>query len=96
MAELWKNLIAQEDEGLASQLRLSRVSISKNTGQMRVKFASDKILNDTQFKRVERLMASAFPAVKVKVQLEYPTLRDRVLEDVTLAGPVMKSLVKLL
>ena len=49
MAELWKNLIAQEDEGLANQLTLSRVSISKNTGQMRVKFASDKILNDTQF-----------------------------------------------
>ena len=94
MSELWKNLIAREDAALANQLELSRVSISKRTGQMRVRFASDKILNDAQFARVERLMGAAFPAVKVKIQLEYPTLRDRVLEDVTLAGPVMKSLVK--
>ena len=94
MSELWKNLIAREDAALANQLELSRVSISKRTGQMRVRFASDKILNDAQFARVERLMGAAFPAVKVKIQLEYPSLRDRVLEDVTLAGPVMKSLVK--
>ena len=94
MSELWRNLIAQEDEGLANQLKLSRVSISKHTGQMRVKFASERILNDAQFNRVERLMSAAFPAVKVKIQMEYPTLRDRVMQDVTLAGPVMKSLVK--
>ncbi len=94
MSELWKNLIAQEDPALADQLALSRVSISKKTGQMRVKLRSPKLLNDTQFERAQRLIAGAFPAVGVKVQLEYPDLRDEVLKDVTLASPVMKSLVR--
>ena len=94
MAELWKNLIAREDPALAEQLALSRVSISKKTGQMRVKLRSAKLLDDAQFERVRRLIAGAFPAVGVKVQLEYPDLREQVLEDVTIAGPVMKSLVR--
>ena len=37
MAELWKNLIALEDPALAEALELSRVSISKKTGAMRVR-----------------------------------------------------------
>ena len=94
MSELWKNLIAQEDPALAQQLALSRVSISKKTGQMRVRLRSDELLDDAQFERVRRLIAGAFPAVGVKVQLEYPALRERVLEDVTIASPVMKSLVR--
>ena len=94
MAELWKNLIAQEDPALADMLSLSRVSISKKTGQMRVRLRSGKLLDDAQFERVQRLIAGAFPAVGVKVQLEYPDLREQVLRDVTLASPVMKSLVR--
>ena len=94
MSELWRDLIAREDADLAARLRLSRVTISKRTGQMRVKLASDSLLNDAQFARVERLMGSAFPAVRVKVQMEYPSMREAVLRDVTLASPVMKSLVK--
>ena len=74
-----RNADMSEDAALAEALTLSRVSISKQTGQMRVKFASDKILNDAQFKRVERLMSQAFPAVRVKLQMEYPTLRERVI-----------------
>ena len=40
MTELWKNLIAQEDGALAEALALSRVSISKKTGEMKVLFKS--------------------------------------------------------
>jgi len=94
MSELWNDLIAREDAALAGRLRLSKVTISQKTGQMRVRFAADEILNDAQFSRVERLMSSAFPSVGVKIALEYPALRERVLEDVTVASPVMKSLVK--
>ena len=94
MSDLWKNLIAQEDPALAEQLALSRVSISKKTGRMRVRLRSPKLLNDAQFERAQRLIAGAFPAVGVKVQLEYPELKDAVLADVTLASPVMKSLVR--
>ena len=94
MSELWNDLIAREDAALAGRLRLSKVTISQKTGQMRVRFAADEIINDAQFSRVERLMSSAFPSVGVKIALEYPALRERVLEDVTVASPVMKSLVK--
>ena len=94
MSELWKNLIAREDAALAERLRLSRVSISKNTGRMRVKFACDEILDDAEFARLERLMTAAFPAVQVKVQLEYPSLREKVAEDISIASGLMKSLVK--
>ncbi|MBQ3304867.1 MAG: PolC-type DNA polymerase III, partial [Clostridia bacterium] len=94
MAELWKNLIAQEDPALAEALELSRVSISKKTGAMRVRLCCDRILNDAQFECVNRRIAGAFPAVGVKVQLEYPALRARVLEDISVASGLMKSLVR--
>ena len=94
MPELWKDLIAREDPALADRLVLSRVSISRKTGQMCVRFSSDRILNDTQFQRVEPLMASAFPAVRVKVRMEYPGLRQAVMEDISIASSLMKSLVK--
>ena len=94
MAELWKNLIAQEDPALAEALELSRVSISKKTGAMRVRLRCDRILNDAQFECVNRRIAGAFPAVGVKVQLEYPALRARVLEDISVASGLMKSLVR--
>ena len=94
MAELWKNLIAQEDPALAERLSLSRVSISKKTGEMRVRLQSADILDDAQFERAQRLIAGAFPAVRVKVQLEYPALREAVERDVSIASGLMKSLVR--
>ena len=94
MAELWKNLIAQEDPALAEALTLSRVCISKKTGEMRVRFQCAQILNDDQFERAQRLMTRAFPAVRVKVQMEYPALREKVLEDISVASGLMKSLVR--
>ena len=94
MAELWKNLIAQEDAALAEALTLSRVSISKKTGEMRVRLQCAKILNDAQFERTQRLISAAFPAVRVKVQLEYPALREAVQQDISIASGLMKSLVR--
>ena len=94
MSELWKNLIAQEDPALAEALELSRVRISKNTGAMVVRLRCGHILNDAQFECAQRRIAAAFPAVGVKVQLEYPALREKVLEDVSVAGSLMKSLVR--
>ncbi len=94
MSELWKNLIAQEDPALAEALELSRVSISKKTGAMRVRLRCDRILNDAQFECVNRRIAGAFPTVGVKVQLEYPALRERVLENISVASGLMKSLVR--
>ena len=94
MSQLWKELIAREDRALADRLRLSRVSISQKTGQMRIRFSSDALIDDRQFAQVERLMAAAFPQVRVKIQMEYPALREQVLGDVRLASPVMKSLVR--
>ncbi len=94
MSELWKNLIAQEDPALADTLELSRVSISKKTGAMQVLLRSERILNDAQFECVQRRIAGAFPAVGVKVRLEYPALRERVMEDISVASGLMKSLVR--
>ena len=94
MSELWKNLIAREDKALAEELTLAYVTVSRKTGEMRVRFRSDSILNDDQFALVERQMASAFPTVRVRVQLEYPSLRERVMEDISIASSLMKSLVK--
>ncbi|MBO4299451.1 MAG: PHP domain-containing protein, partial [Clostridia bacterium] len=94
MAELWKNLIAREDPALAEALTLSRVSISKKTGEMRVRFQSGRILDDAQFERAQRLIAGAFPGVRVKVRMEYPALHEAVREDISVASGLMKSLVR--
>ena len=94
MSELWKNLIAREDPALAEALALSRVSISKKTGEMRVRLRSASILSDAQFECAQRQIAGAFPGVRVKVQLEYPDLREAVEEDISIASGLMKSLVR--
>ena len=64
MAELWKNLIAQEDPALADTLELSRVSISKKTGAMQVLLRSERILNDAQFECVQRRIAGPSPPLE--------------------------------
>ena len=79
---------------LAEALELVRVSISKNTGAMKVRLRSDAILDDDQFACAQRRISAAFPAVGVKVQLEYPALRERVLSDISVASGLMKSLVR--
>ncbi len=61
---------------------------------MRIRFQSERILNDDQFAKVQQLMASAFPAVRVKVQMEYPTLREAIAQDIAIASGLMKSLVR--
>ena len=94
MSELWKNLIAQEDPSLADALSLSRVSISKKTGEMRVLLQAPRMLNDAQFNKAQRLIAAAFPLVPVRVEVEYPGLRDAVREDITLACGLLKSMIR--
>ena len=94
MAELWKNLIEKEDPSLAETLTLSRVSISQKTGEMRIRFRSEHILSDAQFELVQRLISSAFPQVRVKIQMEYPHLRDAIRSDISIASGLMKALVR--
>jgi len=94
MSELWRTLIQREDSELADALTLSRVSISQKTGEMRIRFKSEKILTDPQFKRVQRLISAAFPQVRVKVQMEYPTLKEAIREDISIASGLMKALVR--
>ena len=61
MAELWKNLIAQEDPALAEMLELSRVSISKKTGgQQHIEMPADYGLYSTSSREIRDLRRSFF------------------------------------
>ncbi len=93
MAELWRDLIARETPDLADALALARVSISKRTGEMSVRFHAARILKRNDRKRLEKTMRSAFPSVALKVELRYPDLRQRVYDNIAVATPLLRELL---
>ena len=60
MSQAWEKLIETDDGALLKCLTLSRVSISKQTGDMRVTFQSSRILRRDEYRFVASRMASAF------------------------------------
>ena len=94
MSQPWEKLIQTEDGALAGCLSLSRVSISRATGNVRIAFQASRLLSHSEYKFVSRQMASAFPQVQVSTSVGYAALRDRVMEDVSVASGLMKDLVR--
>ena len=85
MSQAWEKLIETEDGALAGCLSLSRVSISRATGNVRVRFQASRLLTRGEYKFVARQMASAFPQVRVETSVSYPALRGRVEQDISVA-----------
>ncbi len=94
MSQAWEKLIETEDGALAGCLSLSRVSISRATGNVRVRFQASRLLTRGEYKFVARQMASAFPQVRVETSVSYPALRGRVEQDISVASGLMKELVR--
>ena len=90
----WEKLIETEDGALAGCLSLSRVSISRKTGNMRVCFQSSRLLSRGEYKLIASRMAGAFPQVRVETRVSYPALKDRVEKDISVASGLMKELVR--
>ena len=90
----WEKLIETEDGALAGCLSLSRVSISRKTGNMRVCFQSSRLLSRGEYKLVASRMSGAFPQVRVETRVSYPALKDRVEKDISVASGLMKELVR--
>ena len=66
MSQPWEKLISTENGALADCLSLSRVSISRATGDVRVRFQASRLLSRGEYKFVAQQMASAFPQVRVE------------------------------
>ncbi len=94
MSELWRDMIRKEDRALADELTLARVDVSRKTGAMRVRFSCERIVSERELKLLKRLMAAAIPDTPVKVQMEYPALRDAVREDISIASGLLRDLVR--
>lgn len=90
----WQKLIETEDGALAGCLSLSRVSISRKTGNMRISFQSTRLLSRSEYKLVSSRMAGAFPQVRVETHVAYPALRETVEKDISVASSLMKELVR--
>ncbi|NLD58311.1 MAG: PolC-type DNA polymerase III [Clostridiales bacterium] len=94
MSELWRELIRRQNPELASALTLRRVSISKQTGEMTVRFNADRLFSRAEFKIVQRAIAQAFPAVNVRVRLAYPALKEAAERDIASVSELLIELVK--
>ncbi len=94
MSQPWEKLISTENGALADCLSLSRVSISRATGDVRVRFQASRLLSRGEYKFVAQQMASAFPQVRVETKVSYPALRACVERDLSVASALMKELVR--
>ena len=94
MSQAWEKLIETDDGALLKCLTLSRVSISKQTGDMRVTFQSSRILRRDEYKFVAARMASAFPMVRVQTRVCYFALSDAVRADLSVASGLMKEQIR--
>ena len=94
MSEVWREWIERHCPELAGALTLHRVSISKQTGEMTVRFCADRLFSREEYKRLGQVMAQAFPQVGVQVKLAYPALRERALEDIASVAPLLIELVR--
>ena len=94
MSQAWEKLIETDDGALLKCLTLSRVSISKQTGDMRVTFQSSRILRRDEYKFVASRMASAFPMVRVQTRVCYFALSDTVRADLSVASGLMKEQIR--
>ena len=94
MSQAWEKLIETDDGALLKCLTLSRVSISKQTGDMRVTFQSSRILRRDEYRFVAARMASAFPMVRVQTRVCYFALSDAVRADLSVASGLMKEQIR--
>ena len=91
MSQPWEKLISTENGALADCLSLSRVSISRATGDVRVRFSGRRgCCPRGEYKFVAQQMASAFPQVRVETKVSYPALRACVERDLSVASALMK------
>ncbi len=93
MSELWRELVVRDSPELADCLALSRVCISKKTGGMRIELSASRLLTRLDRKRLQKSMESAFPAVKVDVELRYPALKEAVRSNISCASDLLKELL---
>ena len=94
MSEAWRKLIETDDRALADCLSLARVSISKKTGNMKVRLNSTRLLTKSEYALIENRFAGAFPAVRVETAVSYPDLHDRVQDDITVALGLFREILK--
>ena len=94
MSEAWRKLIETDDRALADCLSLARVSISKKTGNMKVRLNSTRLLTKSEYALIENRFAGAFPAVRVETAVSYPVLHDRVQDDITVALGLFREILK--
>lgn len=94
MSEVWRNLFDSEDRALVDALSLSRVSISKKTGNMQIRLNAARFLTKSEYALVQESFASAFPAVQVETFVSYPGLQDRVQENIACALGLFRDILK--
>jgi len=95
MSEIWMQLFKNADTSLVEAIRLERVTVSRSTGGMKAYFCASRILTDREVKAVERAMRGGVPGMQIEVQIRYPDLREKVLDDVNaFKDTVLKYITK--
>ena len=94
MSQAWEKLIETEDGALTDCLSLARVSIDRKTGNLTVRFHATRLLSRAEYKLIASRIAGALPMVKANTKVSYPALRDRVIQDLSVAAGLLKELVR--
>ena len=82
MSELWTQLLKGNDKKLEEIVSLGHVTVSKATGNLGIFLESGRILKKNELRTIENAFKAGFPDVNVDVTVNYPALKDAVLQDI--------------
>ncbi|MCR4620810.1 MAG: PolC-type DNA polymerase III [Clostridiales bacterium] len=83
MSEIWKDLVSGADRDLAALLSLGEVTLSRSTGALLVKLNASRLLSTRERDTVETALRKAFPGSQFSLKINYPALKEDVLNDIS-------------
>ena len=82
MSEMWTQLMTGESKKLAGLISVGRVKLSRSTGSMEISFNASRILTSHENELISVAMQSGFPGQNVRVNINYPALKQEALSDI--------------
>ena len=82
MSEMWPQLMTGESQKLTRLISLGKVKLSRSTGEMEIDFNAERLLTNRETDLIQVSMQNGFPNQKVRVNVNYPALREEARNDI--------------
>ena len=93
MSQMWTQLLRELSPDLVGMLTLEKVMASRSGDRLTVCLNASRLLTGTEFRGVESQLRAGFPGAQVKLNVNYPALREAAQADVTTVSKFISGLV---